>query len=514
MRLGIDFGTTRTVVASVDDGNYPICTFNFEGDSREYIPSLLAIKEGTLLFGWDAVDCLDDPDVFLLRSMKRLSNQLRADDTVELAPGITLTMMEMMTHFLEHVKGMLIEYSNLVLERDRPIEVMVGVPANASTNQRYITLEAFKRAGFMTLGMMNEPSAAAVEFVHRYLRDLGPRSPKKYVVVYDLGGGTFDTSVVGLADRNFEVIATEGIAELGGDDFDQIILDQVLKASLVSWDRLSPHNTIHALEECRERKEGLKPTTRKMIVDLGPILGEDNPVVLETSAIYERCEPLIQLTLDRVQAVTSNVNRIGIDPADAQSLAAVYLVGGSISFPPVSRKIREVFGRKVKSSLFPHGATAIGLAIAADPGKRIRVSESVSRNFGVWREHEHGRDKIFDTIFKKGSRIKEEKGHRSISRIYHPMHNIGHLRFLECSTVGKAGEPQGDIALWDEIYFPYDPELKDRKDLSMISIEERHDLVGNEIVETYLYDAKGMIRITIENRTQGYRKVYTIGPAS
>lgn len=514
MRLGIDFGTTRTVIASVEDGNYPICTFNCEADFKEYIPSILAIKEGSLLFGWDAVHCLNDRDVFILRSIKRLANQLRADDTVELAPGLRLSMLEIMTRFMKYVKWMLTAYSNLVFERDRPIEVMVATPANASTNQRYITLEAFKRAGFKTLGMMNEPSAAAVEFVHRYLKDIGPRSPKKYVVVYDLGGGTFDTSVVGMSDRNFEVIATEGIAQLGGDDFDRIILDQVLKESSLSWDRLSPRDTTHALEECRERKEGLKPNTRKMIVDLGPVLGEDKSVVLETSTIYERCKPLIQSTLDRVQSVTSDVNRIGVDPADTQSLAAVYLVGGSVSFPPVSRKIRALFGRKVKTSPFPYAATAIGLAVAADPDRAIRVSESVSRNFGVWREHEHGRDKIFDTIFKKGSRIEQEKGHLSTSRIYNSMHNIGHLRYLECSSIGKAGEPQGDIALWDEIYFPYDPKLKDHENLSMISIKDRHDLARNEIVETYSYDKKGMIRINIENRTQGYQKVYTIGPTS
>jgi len=512
MKLGIDFGTTRTVVASAEDGNYPICTFNFEGNSKEYIPTLLAIKEGGLLFGWDAANCLKNPDVFILRSMKRLANKLRADETVELAPGVTLTMQEIMTRFMGHVKWMLTEDSNLIFDRDKPIEVMVGIPANANTNQRYITLEAFNRAGFITLGMMNEPSAAAVEFVHRYLRDIGPRSPKKYVVVYDLGGGTFDTSVVGLADWNFEVIATEGIAELGGDDFDRIILNEAFKESMLSRDRLSPHNTTHALEECRERKEGLKPATRKMIVDLGPILGQNKSIVLETSTIYERCEPLIQSTLDRVQSVTSNLNRIGIDPGDTQSLAAVYLVGGSVFFPPISRKVRELFGRKVRTSLFPHAATAIGLAVAADPHKRIRVSESVSRNFGVWREHEHGRDKIFDTIFKKGSRIEQEKGHLSTTRVYHPIHNIGHLRYLECSAIGKAGEPQGDIALWDEIYFPYDPKLKDRKNFSMIPIEERYNLVGNEIVETYFYDKKGMIHINIENRTQGYQKVYIIGP--
>ena len=257
MRLGIDFGTTRTVVVSVEDGNYPICSFNFEGDFKDYIPSLLAIKKDSLLFGWDAANCLNDLDVFIIRSIKRLANHTRADEIVEIAPGVTLTMLEIMTRFMKYIKWMITEHSNLIFKRNRPIEVMVGIPANASTNQRFITLEAFKRAGFKMLGMMNEPSAAAVEFVHRHLRDLGPRSPKKYVVVYDLGGGTFDASVVGMSDRNFEVIATEGIAELGGDDFDRIILDQVLRESSLSWDRLNPQHTTHALEECRERKEGL-----------------------------------------------------------------------------------------------------------------------------------------------------------------------------------------------------------------------------------------------------------------
>ena len=80
--------------------------------------------------------------------------------------------------------------------------------------------------------------------------------------------------------------------------------------------------------------------------------------------------------------------------------------------------------------------------------------------------------------------------------------------------MGNEGEPQGDISLWDEIFFPYDPDLKDRKNLSILSIKERPDLAGNEIVETYFYDTEGMIHLTIENLTHGYKKVYTIGPAS
>jgi molecular chaperone DnaK (HSP70) len=114
---------------------------------------------------------------------------------------------------------MVTQHGNLNIDRNTPLDVMVAVPANANSNQRFITLEAFRQAGFNVLGAMNEPSAAAVEFLHRYLKNLGPRSPKRYVLVYDLGGGTFDTSVIGIAGKGHDVIANEGIKQLGGDDF-------------------------------------------------------------------------------------------------------------------------------------------------------------------------------------------------------------------------------------------------------------------------------------------------------
>ena len=102
---------------------------------------------------------------------------------------------------MSHVRQMITKHGNISLKKKDALEVIVATPANANSNQRYITLEGFRRAGFTVLGAMNEPSAAAVEFLHLYLRDLGPRSPKRYVAVYDLGGGTFDTSVVAIADR-------------------------------------------------------------------------------------------------------------------------------------------------------------------------------------------------------------------------------------------------------------------------------------------------------------------------
>jgi len=510
-RLGIDFGTTRTVVAAVEDGNYPVCSFQDRGELREYVPSLVSFRDGALRFGWDAHADLDDPTVPVLRSMKRLAGELRPYTPIQFGPDHSVQLLDLVTGFVDHLRGLILEQSNLELDPDQPIEVMVASPANASSNQRYITLEAFQRAGFNVLGMLNEPSAAAIEYVNRHLRNLGPNSPKEYVVVYDLGGGTFDTSVVGLARRHFEVLAHEGIARLGGDDFDERILDAVLAQAGSARERFSERQTLRLLEECRERKEGLKATTKKMVVDLSPAIGEEHTVVLPTAEVYERCEPLVARSLQCVQAVMERLDAAGLDPDNARAMAAVYLVGGSVAFPPVSRALRKRYGRKVRVSPFPHAAPAIGLAIAADSNARVQVSELVSRHFGVWREHEAGQDKVFDPIFGKDRRLNADEERLIVERSYRPRHDVGHLRYLECSGIGAQGEPDGDVAMWREIYFPYAPELQDlgEVELAARAIEQRHDLEGQDIVERYSYDARGVIRVEIEDRTTGHRRVFS-----
>jgi molecular chaperone DnaK (HSP70) len=465
MRLGIDFGTTRTVVSGQEGGNYPVYTFSWNGEMKEYLPSLVAAREGSLYFGWEAVDLLDKPDVYLLRSMKRLAGHLRPDDVLELGPDVYVTMIDLVTLFLTYVKNMLLKNSSFPFRRKAILEAMVATPANANSNQRYITLEAFRRAGFNVMGAMNEPSAAAVEFLHRYLRTVGPRSPKRHVAVYDLGGGTFDASVVGIVERRHDVLAHEGIARLGGDDFDEIILELALEETGIAKNDLGPLRIARLLEECRDRKEGLKANTKKMVVDLGAVVKGKGPVVLETALVYDRCSPLIQSSVATLQHL---LERLGEAPEDSRTLAAVYLVGGSVAFPPVSRALREIYPNKIKTSPFPHAATAIGLAIAGDPEACITVRETVSRHFGLWREK--GQDKVFDAIFRKDRQVDPGTGSLKVSRVYNPVHNIGLLRYMECSSLGQEGEPEGDIALWKDVCFPYDPTLRDRKDLRKFSV--------------------------------------------
>ena len=216
--LGIDLGTTRTVVARADRGNYPIISFTDEhGDEHDFIPSLTALHEGTLVHGFAARRAAHQ-GAPLLRSLKRVlaSPTLTASTPVRLGDK-TFSVLEVLTSYLRHLKSELAD-RGIDITRAR---VVVAVPAHAYGAQRMITLDAFAAAGFHVTSMLNEPSAAGFEYSHR--RGATVSSRRTRVLTYDLGGGTFDVSVLKLTRGVFEVQSTAGDVALGGDDFDALI---------------------------------------------------------------------------------------------------------------------------------------------------------------------------------------------------------------------------------------------------------------------------------------------------
>jgi molecular chaperone DnaK (HSP70) len=508
MILGIDLGTTRTLAASLEDGNYPVCRFNYNGEFKEYIPSLIAVKDGSIKFGWDAVSCKNDPNVYLMRSLKRMFGHYPPDLDFELAPNVHTTILELAALFLEHFKEMLKKNSNLIIDKDEPIEAIIATPANANTNQRYVTMEAFKKAGFIVKAMLNEPTATAIEFSHRYLKKPETQSPEKYVVVYDLGGGTFDASVIGLANNNYEAITHEGVSKLGGDDIDMVIFDLVLQKLKKQRKELSKSDEIRLLEECRKKKEAIKGISGKLQIDVSHVFDKDKKVLLDKKDVYDRCEPIIQQSLDTLKTAIKTFELINIDSRDERHFEAIYLAGGTVAFPLVSRQLSDKFGKKIKTSPHPQASTAIGLAISADPARSGQLREAVTRNLGVWREY--GTNKIFDTIIEKSSRLKPQSGALQVKRTYNPIHNLGHLRFIECSSLGQSGEPSGDIADIKEIFFPYDPQLKDEEELCHVPVISRPDLASQEVTETYSYDSRGIITVEVENLSARYKKTYIL----
>ena len=508
MRLGIDFGTTHTVVAAATDGRYPVAAFDTGHGFASFVPGLATGSRASLSVGWDALDRLSGTTPSALRSIKRTVSTMSPDQEVRALEGWP-TALELTTRYLERLRHLLVERSNLDITKGEPLEVMIAVPANASTRQRYLTIEAFRRAGFQVLGMLNEPTAAAIEYAHRSLGVLSRRSPKRYVVVYDLGGGTFDTSAVSLSGRRYDLIATEGISELGGDDFDQIILELALEKIGHPRGALDSVAEARALEACRSAKETLTSASRRLLVDLGAALEGRDAITLDVAVLYQRVEPLVSRTLDLLDRVLSMLTEHGIDPSNPRELGAVYLVGGGTAFPLVGRRLRERYGRKVQLAPEPHAATAIGLAIAADPEADVYVREAVTRYFGVWREGDSGVEKVFDPIFVKGA--FSESGEHAVERRYSPVHAVGHLRFLECSEIGEGGKPAGDLMPWGDLYIPYVPELEKRGDLAEMAAL-RHLPEGSEhVIERYAYERDGRVRVAVENVNRGFRREFVLG---
>jgi molecular chaperone DnaK (HSP70) len=495
MRLGIDFGTTRTVVAAVQDGRHPIVSFDEGGEFREHVPGIAALVDGELVVGWRAAEALaaGTPE-YAIRSIKRAAQALMPDDPVAGLPGVTA--LELVSSFLCELRDAITTRSNLRVKGD--LEAVVAVPANAASRQRWWTLEAFRRAGFAPIAMLNEPTAAAIELAHLHLGDLGKKSPKRYVVVYDLGGGTFDTSAVSLEGKSFELIASEGIAQLGGDDFDEHVL-----ASACEQLRVTPTGAVRAaaLERAREAKESLRPTSKKLLVDLGTL----GSATIDVADLYARCEPLIERTLTETEALFTRLRERGIDPEDPRELGGVYLVGGGVSFPAVAKKLRARFGKKLSLAPQPFAATAVGLAVAGDPDSAVMVREAATRHFGVWREAAGGADKIFDPLIGKATAAP-----LVVERRYHPTHAVGHLRFLECGALDAKGQPVHDLVPWKDIYFPYDPALTEAE-LPAHAHDKRPDLHHVVIAERYTYNADGTISVKIENTSRGYSRTYQLG---
>ncbi|MBA3442167.1 MAG: Hsp70 family protein [Pyrinomonadaceae bacterium] len=508
MLLGIDYGTTRTVVAAVDRGNYPVVSFHNEsGDTMQWYPSLVAAHSGggERRFGFDAAARQNEPVWTVLRSFKRELSQHTPESRLTLAQD-SVPVIDLLTEFLIQLRRDLFERSNLRLKRSEPLEAMISVPANSNSNQRFITLEAFRRAGFHVKGTINEPSAAGIEYAHHYLNTAGSSRGREHVVVYDLGGGTFDASVISIAERRHEVVSSDGIAHLGGDDFDQLLFELALEQAGVR--ELTERERFRLLEECREKKEGLHPNTRRLAIDLGQVLEGAGEVIISTAEFYERSRPLVEQTIEAMESAMKKL------PAGAEldwrSVAAIYMVGGASDLPIVGRTLRERFSRQVKKSPYPHAATAIGLAIAADTEAGYTLRERFTRHFGVWRESDEGRTVQLDVLFEKDTLLPDSEGGRlTRSRRYQPAHNLGHFRYVECSRIDEDNQPTGDITPWADIYFPFDPRLQNDPQLERFAVTRMPP--GDYFVEElYSCDQTGIIEVEMINHANGWRRTFQL----
>jgi molecular chaperone DnaK (HSP70) len=499
MRLGIDLGTTRTVVAVHDRGNFPIVGFlRPDGDLIEHYPTVTAEVGGALVHGLDA-EAAEREGAPSLRSWKRLLGQTRQDEDIAIG-AVRVKPVELVTGFLMALRQDLLTRSNVSRNLKDPLEAVVTVPANAHSTQRFVTLAAMRRAGFDVLSVINEPAAAGVEYAHRHERTL--TSKREHVVVYDLGGGTFDAALVHISEGRHDIATTSGIGQLGGDDFDAQLCAMALERAGKTFP-ISPAARADLLRECRAAKEAVNPNTRKIVLELAG-LGDDapeSPIVIPVQDFYDRTRPLVEQTLTALEPILATLRE-----EEGGDLAGIYMVGGASGLPVVPRVVRERFGRRVHRSPHPASATAMGAAILASSFDETMTSplvrDRLTRHFGVFREAERGTHAVFDPVFTKGTPMPGSGADPLVvTRRYRAAHNIGHFRFVESAEVDTQGHPVGDITPHADVLFPFDTSLQPGT-LDAVPIARMAN-GGPMVEERYEVDAAGVVAVTITDLDSG-----------
>src|SRR3954451_24263117 len=342
MDLGLDFGTTHTVVAHGDRGNYPVVAFlDEDGDARDHFPSVVADDGGTLVYGFAALEAARR-GMPSARSFKRLLAEPRVTPHTLMRLGDReVPLFDVLTGLFSAVLHALRTASSIDgrLDGTLPPRAMLGVPAQANSAQRFLTLEACRQAGFDVEGLVNEPSAASFEFAHRQARSITSR--RDLVIVYDLGGGTFDASLLRLSGTHHEVLDSFGVNRLGGDDFDQALAEAALAGAGRSRTELSESSWASLLDESREAKERIGPQSRRVSVEVPGRHGQDSTAVtLPVDDYYATVTPLVAATTDVMEPLVQSLQSPDGDGDELQGVAGIYIVGGASGLPLVPRLLR------------------------------------------------------------------------------------------------------------------------------------------------------------------------------
>jgi len=344
--LGIDLGTTNSAFAVMEGGD-PEIIVNSEGERTT--PSVVAFDDGERLVGKPAKNqAVKNPEQ-TVQSIKRHMGE--ADYAVEL-DGEEYTPEQVSAMILQKIKRDAEEYLGDEVEK-----AVITVPAYFSDRQRQATKDAGEIAGFEVERFVNEPTAAAMAY------GLDDESDQT-VLVYDLGGGTFDVSVLDLGGGVYEVKATNGDNDLGGDDWDEAIIDYLADEFEAEHgiDLRDDRQALQRLEDAAEEAK-IELSSRKETTITLPFIAttDSGPLDLEEKLTRAKFESLTSDLIERtVDPTNQALEDAGYDKGDIDE---VILVGGSTRMPQVQEKVEEMTGKEPKKNVNPDEAVALGAAI-------------------------------------------------------------------------------------------------------------------------------------------------------
>lgn len=343
--IGIDLGTTNSCVAVMEGGESKVIP-NPEGNRTT--PSVVSFKNGERQVGEVAKrQAITNPNT--IQSIKR---HMGTDFTVEIE-GKEYTPQEISAIILQHIKSYAEDYLGETVEK-----AVITVPAYFNDAERQATKDAGKIAGLEVERIINEPTAAALAY------GIDKEDEDQTILVYDLGGGTFDVSILDIGDGTFEVVSTAGDNKLGGDDFDQVIIDHMVAEFKkengidLSQDKMALQRLKDAAEKAKKDLSGVAQTQISL-----PFItaGEAGPLHLEMNLTRAKFEELSASLVERTMEPT----RRALKDANMSSgdINKVLLVGGSTRIPAVQEAIKKEVGSEPSKGVNPDEVVALGAAV-------------------------------------------------------------------------------------------------------------------------------------------------------
>ena len=343
--IGIDLGTTNSCVAVLEGGE-PKVIQNPEGNRTT--PSVVAFKDGEKQVGEVAKrQMVTNPNT--IGSIKR---HMGTDYTEEIE-GKKYTPQEVSAMILQNLKATAEAYLGETVSK-----AVITVPAYFNDSERQATKDAGKIAGLEVERIINEPTAAALAY------GLDKTDKEQQILVFDLGGGTFDVSILELGDGVFEVLSTAGDNRLGGDDFDQVIIDHLVQEFKkensidLSKDKMAMQRLKDAAEKAKKDLSGVSSTQISL-----PFIsaGEAGPVHLEMTLSRAKFEELSHELVQRTMGPTRQALKdAGLSKSEIDE---VILVGGSTRIPAVQEAIKKEIGKEPNKGVNPDEVVALGAAV-------------------------------------------------------------------------------------------------------------------------------------------------------
>ncbi len=404
--IGIDLGTTNSLVAYIDDGIPK--TITGPNGSSSLVPSVVHfLDDEQVIVGESAKSLLVEKPGNTIYSVKRLLGKSYADLTdlgvqlgykiidnedgglVKIQVGARFySPIELSSEILKELKRMAEMHLETTVSR-----AVITVPAYFNDGQRQATRDAGKLAGLDVLRIVNEPTAASLAY------DIGTsRDDKETIVVYDLGGGTFDISILDIEEGVFEVLATNGDTFLGGDDFDQAIIEYWIASYQISQKLLLNKNFMQSLRlKAEEAKKYLSNH------DIYESSLEGIEITLSLMIFEDLIRPLILTTIELCSKCIADSGK------KLEEFDEVIMVGGSTRTPLVKKMVSAYFNKKVNDHLDPDQVVALGAAVQADilAGNRkdMLLLDITPLSLGI--ETIGG---LMDTIIPRNSKVPSRAG--------------------------------------------------------------------------------------------------------